>query len=339
MRAGKYNLITDVAGLRVGHSQDEDLKSGTSVLLADEENVASAHVMGGAPGTRDIALLQPENTVQSVDALVLSGGSAFGLDAAGGVQAALREQGKGFLVGDQRVPIVPAAIIFDLINGGNKNWSRFAPYRDLGYEAVATASKQFQLGSVGAGTGAIVGGPGSGIKGGLGSASTVMPNGVTVGAMVVVNALGAPTVGNSKHFWAAPFEIDNEFGALGIGNIGAEEAQELRIKFRETQNPRANTTIAIIATDAELTKGEAKRLAIAAHDGFARALWPAHTSFDGDLIFSIATGKSGRKDDMNFIIDLGPVAAATMSRAIARGIYEASTAPGDVVPTWSASFT
>jgi len=186
MRAGKYNLITDVAGLRVGHSQDEDLKSGTSVLLADEENVASAHVMGGAPGTRDIALLQPENTVQSVDALVLSGGSAFGLDAAGGVQAALREQGKGFLVGDQRVPIVPAAIIFDLINGGNKNWSRFAPYRDLGYEAVATASKQFQLGSVGAGTGAIVGGPGSGIKGGLGSASTVMPNGVTVGAMVVV---------------------------------------------------------------------------------------------------------------------------------------------------------
>lgn len=338
MRAGKHNLITDVAGLRVGHAQDDKLKSGTTVLLADDENVASVHVMGGAPGTRDIALLQPENTVQSVDALVLSGGSAFGLDAAGGVQAALREQGKGFLVGDQRVPIVPAAIIFDLINGGNKDWGRFAPYRDLGYEAVASADEKFELGTIGAGTGAIVGGPNLGMKGGLGSASTVMPNGVTIGALVVVNALGAPTMGESKNFWAAPFEIGDEFGGLGLGDVSPQEAQKLRIKFRETQNQRANTTVAIIATDAELTKGEAKRLAIAAHDGFARALWPAHTPFDGDLIFSLATGKAGRHDDMDFVIDLGPIAAATMSRAVARGIYEASAADSDMVPTWSKAF-
>ncbi len=338
MRAGKRNLITDVAGLRVGNAQDENLKSGVTALVADVENVASVHVMGGAPGTRDTDLLNPENTVQSVDAFVLSGGSAFGLDAAGGVQAALREHGRGFQVADQRIPIVPAAILFDLVNGGNKDWGKFSPYRDLGYASAQDARKEFELGSFGAGTGALTGGPGNGLKGGLGSASTVTDNGVSIGALVAVNALGAPTVGAGRHFWAAPFEFGDEFGGLGPSTAQSSESSHIRVKFRGDQSDGANTTIGIIATDAQLTKGEAKRLAIGAHDGFARALWPAHTPLDGDLIFSIATGSAGPLSGFDDAIDLSAVAALTMSRAIARGIYEAKAATNDIFPTWSDTF-
>ncbi|MEE9314589.1 MAG: P1 family peptidase [Rhizobiaceae bacterium] len=338
MKPGRQNLITDVSGLRVGQSQDDQLKSGVTALLCDTENVTSVHVMGGAPGTRETDLLQPENTVQSVDALVLAGGSAFGLDAASGVQAALREQGKGFVVRDQRIPIVPTAILFDLINGGDKNWGKHSPYRELGYEAVNNAGVSFELGSVGAGAGALVGGPNAGLKGGLGSSSIVLDNGITIGALVAVNALGAPTVGLGKHFWAAPFEQDDEFGGHGLSNAKCQESREVRIKFRDSQSQGANTTIGIIATDAVLNKGQAKRLAVAAHDGFARALWPAHTPLDGDLIFAIATGASGIGLDIESQIDLSAAAAGTMSRAIARGIYEATEMPNDLFPTWANAF-
>lgn len=338
MKSGPRNLITDVPGLRVGNAQDENLKSGVTALLCDTENVASVHVMGGAPGTRDTDLLQPENVVQSVDGFVLSGGSAFGLDAAGGVQAKLRQDGKGFAVGDQRVPIVPGAILFDLINGGNKDWGDFPPYRDLGYEAACNAASIFELGSAGAGTGALIGGHPTGLKGGLGSASAILPSGITVGALVAVNALGAATVGEGPHFWAAPFEIDDEFGGHGPFDGRAEDAQKIRIKFRETSGPGTNTTIAVIATDATLTAGETKRLAIAAHDGFARAIWPSHTPLDGDLVFGIANGASGVTPTMDQQIDLSAAAAATMSRAVARGIYCAETRDKDVFPTWAKAF-
>ena len=339
MKPGPKNLITDVEGFRVGQASDAKLKSGVTTLLCDVENTASVHVMGGAPGTRETDLLQPENTVQSVDALVLAGGSAFGLDAATGVQNALREQGKGFSVLDLNIPIVPTAILFDLANGGDKSWGKTNPYNELGYQSVADAADQFDLGSRGAGTGALIGGPGIGIKGGLGSASTIMDCGIKVGALVAVNALGAATVGDSPNFWAAPFEHEAEFGGLESGSVPCAESRAIRIKYRDQQSQGANTTIGIIATDAQLTKAECKRLAIAAHDGFARALWPAHTPLDGDLIFSVTTGASKIKPSMDQLIDLSATAASTMARAIARGVYHASESTNDIFPSWAKAFS
>jgi L-aminopeptidase/D-esterase-like protein len=330
MRSGPTNLITDVEGLRVGNSQDRRLKSGVTVVVCDRPTTAAVHVMGGAPGTRETDLLEPHNTVQTVDAITLSGGSAFGLDAASGVQAALREMGRGFAVGPVRVPIVPAAILFDLINGGDKAWGRYPPYRDLGYNAVLAAAAEFSLGSSGAGTGAL----NAGLKGGLGSASTVLANGITIGALVAVNALGSVTLGDSGNFRAALHEIGSEFGGLGLPATIPPEALEIRTKLNLGQPKEANTTIAVIATDAVLTKAEAKRLAVAAHDGFARAIWPSHTPMDGDLVFALATGASGRVPDAAAAIDLSAAAAATMARAIARGIYNAQAEPGDVMPVW-----
>ncbi len=193
MRPGAKNSITDVAGLTVGNATDHILRSGVTVVLCEEPATAAVQVLGGAPGTRETDLLEPHNTVQTVDALVLSGGSAFGLDAATGVQAGLREMGRGFSVGPHRVPIVPAAILFDLMNGGEKDWGRYSPYRELGYEALANASAEFETGSAGAGAGALT----ATFKGGLGTASSVLVEGFTVGALVAVNALGSATVGDT----------------------------------------------------------------------------------------------------------------------------------------------
>ncbi len=331
-RTGARNLITDVAGLRVGNAADLRIRSGVTAVLCDEPAVAAVQVLGGAPGTRETDLLEPHNTVEAVNAVVLAGGSAFGLDAASGTQAFLREQGVGFTVQDQVVPIVPAAILFDLTNGGDKDWGRYPPYRELGYEAARLAAADFAIGTQGAGTGAMT----AGLKGGLGSASTVLDNGITVGALVAVNPLGSVTVGRSRHFWAAPFEIGDEFGGLGMPSPMPEDAREIRLKFSEKPQGAA-TTIAIIATDAVLTKAAAKRLAIAAHDGFTRAIWPSHTPFDGDLVFALATGRSGSAVSPEQAIELGAVAGATMARAIARGVHAATAAEGDPFPVWSAS--
>lgn len=331
MKVGPLNLITDVQGIRVGNSEDAKLKSGVSVVICDVPTVASVQVLGGAPGTRETDLLEPYNTVENIDAIVLSGGSAFGLDAASGAQAALREAGVGFAVGDMRIPIVPTAILFDLLNGGDKNWGRFAPYREMGYEAVKSAGRKFLLGTSGAGAGALT----VGLKGGLGSASCVMDNGITIGALAAVNAVGSANIGKTRHFWAAPFEIDDEFGGLGMPHPMPNDATAIRLKFRD-EKPLKNTTIAVIATDAVLTKASAKRLAISAHDGFARAIWPSHTPFDGDLVFGLATGASGKELQPESVIDFYATAAAVMTRAIARGVYAAEPSPGDLFPCWSA---
>lgn len=331
-RTGVRNLITDVAGLRVGNAADLRIRSGVTAVLCDEPAVAAVQVLGGAPGTRETDLLEPHNTVEAVNAVVLAGGSAFGLDAASGTQAFLREQGIGFAVQDQVVPIVPAAILFDLTNGGDKDWGRYPPYRELGYEAARLAAADFAIGTQGAGTGALT----AGLKGGLGSASTVLDNGITVGALVAVNPLGSVTMGRSRHFWAAPFEIGDEFGGLGLPSPMLDDAREIRLKFSEKPQGTA-TTIAIIATDAVLTKASAKRLAIAAHDGFTRAIWPSHTPFDGDLVFALATGRSGITVSPEQAIELGAVAGATMARAIARGVHAATPVEGDPFPVWSAS--
>ncbi|RWH76598.1 MAG: S58 family peptidase [Mesorhizobium sp.] len=335
-RTGPRNLITDVAGLRVGNASDVRLKSGVTTIVCDEPAVAGVQILGGAPGTRETDLLEPHNSIEAIHAVVLSGGSAFGLDAASGVQAALREWGIGVEVGGFRVPIVPAAILFDLRNGGDKDWGRYPPYRDLGYEAAQAVGIDFPLGTVGAGSGALS----SGLKGGLGSASTVLDSGVTIGALAAVNPTGSVTIAQTRHFWAAPFEIGDEFGGLGYPSPMPEDAKTILLKFRDKHiGKRAkvggNTTIAIIATDAVLTKAAAKRLAISAHDGFVRAIWPTHTPADGDLVFALATGMSGIELAPNDAIDLYAAAGATMSRAISRGVFAATPAEGDLFPVWS----
>ncbi len=323
------NLLTDVAGLKVGNADDAKLKSGVTVVVCDEPAVASVHVMGGAPGTRETDLLAPEQTVASIDAVVLSGGSAFGLDAAGGVMTTLAEAGRGVLVGTARVPIVPAAILFDLLNGGDKNWGGRTPYADLGRAALASADDTFELGSVGAGAGATT----ANLKGGLGSASVQLENGIIVAALVAVNAVGQVTIGSTEHFWAGPFEQSAEFGGLGAPFAYPADATALRYKG---QGPRASTTISVVATDARLTKAEAKRLAVMTHDGFARAIWPSHTPMDGDIVFAIATGRSDAKPDMT---EIGSAGATCMARSIARGVFRATAAPGDILPTWREKFS
>ncbi|MAB00387.1 MAG: peptidase T4 [Stappia sp.] len=326
------NLITDVPGLKVGNAQDDRLKSGVTVLVPDEAATASVSILGGAPGTRDTTLLEPEYTAGQIDALVLSGGSAFGLDAASGVQAGLAAMGRGFAIGPARVPLVPAAILFDLLNGGDKDWGETNPYAALGREALASAGETFALGTSGAGTGATT----ATFKGGLGSASARLSNGAVIGALVAVNALGSATMGDTPHFWAAPFERDGEFGGLGLPSE-APGADAIHTKFNAAR-PGANTTIGIVATDLALDKAALKRLAIMTHDGYARALWPSHTALDGDLVFALSTGRVPLREEMAETIEAGALAAAVMSRAIARAVHAATPAPGDTLPAWSQHF-
>ncbi|MFV2051860.1 P1 family peptidase [Aliiroseovarius sp. YM-037] len=325
MKPGKQNLITDVTGIFVGNASDTQIKTGVTVLTADAPFVAGVHIMGGAPGTRETQLLAPDKLVQEVDALVLSGGSAFGLDAASGVADALRGAGRGYDVGGQNVPIVPGAILFDLLNGGDKGWAD-NPYKALGQSALSDAGATFGLGSVGAGTGATCGR----LKGGLGSASVVLDSGITVGALVAVNALGDVTVDDRPNFWAAPWEAGEEFGGLGPATSFdpmAEPRPEARLGEA--------TTIAIIATDAALTQAQATRLATAAHDGMARAIVPSHTPLDGDLVFAAATGAIPLPDPVFDALRLGHAASICLARAIARGVYHATPTANDVLPCWS----
>ncbi|MFZ3582983.1 P1 family peptidase [Loktanella sp. DJP18] len=317
------NRITDVPGLLVGHAHDTGIKSGVTVLTADAPFTCGVSVMGGAPGTRETDLLAPDKLVEQVDALVLSGGSALGLDAASGVANALRAQGRGFAVGTQRVPIVPAAILFDLLNGGDKSWS-MNPYAAFGAAALAAAGDPADLGTVGAGYGATT----ATLKGGLGQASCMLPGGVIVGALVAVNALGSATVGDGPHFWAAPFECDGECGNLGPAASAPQGRPAMKGDVR-------NTTIGIVATNAHLTQAQCTRLATAAHDGFARALVPSHTPYDGDLIFAVSHGDA----PCGNLAWLGHAAATCMARAIARGIYHATPDPTDIQPTYRQRFT
>ncbi len=311
------NLLTDIPGIAVGHAEDLTLGSGVTVIVFEQPAVASVSILGGAPGSRDTAMLAPENTVPAVDAIVLSGGSAFGLDAAGGVQAALREQGRGLAVAGVRVPLVAQAIIFDLANGGNKDWGRFSPYRDLGYAAaVAATGEKFALGSVGAGTGATT----ATVKGGLGSASAMTRAGHTVAAIVAVNAVGSPLIGDGPWFWAAPYEQDNEFGGRGWP-ASFDTAPRLK------GTPGTSTTIGLVATNAVLSKPQAMRLAVMAHDGLARAVLPVHAPMDGDTMFAAATGARPLTDAARELTEIGHAATLVMARAIARGVYEARSLP------------
>ena len=323
-KPGERNLITDVAGLKVGSAEDAELKSGATVLTAQEPFAAGVHVMGGAPGTRETDLLAPDRTVGRADALVLAGGSAFGLDAASGVADGLRAMGRGFALGAARVPIVPAAILFDLLNGGRKDWME-NPYARLGRSALEAADGAFALGSAGAGFGAAT----ADLKGGLGSASLALPSGRIVGALVAVNSLGSAVVGGGPHFWAAPFEIGGEFGGRGPA-ASFPAAGDHPVKG----HPSGSTTIGVVATDAALCSAECTRLAVAAHDGLARAIVPSHTPMDGDLVFAAATGTAAQGD----LPELCHAGALCMARAIARAVFAATPAPGDLLPCWRDRF-
>jgi D-aminopeptidase len=329
------NLLTDISGVRVGHADDAELASGVTAVVFDAPAVAAMDVRGGGPGTRESALLDPVNTVERIDAIALAGGSAFGLEAGGGVQAWLAEQGRGFRIRDAVIPIVPGAICFDLLNGGDKNWGRYAPYRELGYVAAAAASASFALGSVGAGLGATT----ANFKGGIGSASATTPGGVRVAALAVVNAVGSVTIGDGPWFWAAPFEVDGEFGGRGWPNAFTPAMQAMRIKGGAAATAVENTTLAVVATDAILTKPQAKRLAMMAQTGFARAIYPVHAPLDGDIVFAAATCEKP-VDPLVGLTELGMLAGNAVSRAIARGVYAAKALPfPDAQPAWKDRFS
>ena len=331
---GTRNLITDVPGLQIGHAEDSKVRTGVTVILPDGRATCAADVRGGGPGTRETDALNSWNLVHSVDAVVLSGGSVYGLASADGVATWLGAHNRGFAMlpspGVPVSPVIPAAILYDLANQGNKNWGLNPPYRDLGLKAVQNVSSDFKLGTAGAGYGAESGG----IKGGLGSASYVTADGMTVGAIVAVNSLGSAVVPGTKNFWAGPLEIGNEFGGLGASD--KRVALEDWGLTKRDPGPRKNTTIACIATDVDLDIDQMKRVTMMAQDGLARAIRPIHSPFDGDVVFGLSTAKRKMTGPMAefTVARLGSLAADVLARAVARGVYEATLPPGADGKTW-----
>jgi L-aminopeptidase/D-esterase-like protein len=333
IRPGPRNLITDVEGIAVGNAQCEAVRSGVTVVLPDARTVAAVDVRGGAPGTRETDALDVTCLVDAVDAIALSGGSTYGLEAMSGAVAWLGARGRGFALGNTpRVsPVVPGAILFDLPNGGDKGWGETPPYRDWGRLACERAGRDFALGNSGAGMGAMAGN----LKGGLGSASATDGT-LTVGALIAVNAFGSPTIPGTPHFWAAPYELTDEFG--GLGWPATRPLPSAEDPFGGTRAdlaplaPGGNTTIGVVATNATLTKAEARRIAIMAHDGLARALRPVHSHVDGDSIFVLSTGKFAlaEADRLVQLMRLGSIAADCVARAVARGVFAAADL-GDAV--------
>jgi L-aminopeptidase/D-esterase-like protein len=341
-RPGPKNLITDVTGLWVGHATDEGAQSGVTVLTSHMDWAASVDVRGGGPGTRETDALAPENLIGRAHAVVLSGGSVFGLAAADGVAAALSAAGTGLKLrpGSPSIPLVPAAVLHDLGNGGDKQWGMDPPYRKLGVTALGNAAADFSLGSVGAGRGAMAGLA----KGGIGSASidigidtgtgdatatdTSTDTGIIVGALVAVNSIGSVFMPDGKTYWAWPFELDDEFGGapppVRSGAISDPAPDDSRLLSLGRLAAGANTTLGVIACNADLTSVECKRIAMMAQDGIARAVRPAHTPFDGDTIFALASGavalEAGGRRPVQ-IARIGSAAADCLARAIARAVY------------------
>lgn len=330
---GARNLITDVPGLKVGQAEDARVRTGVTVILADGLHAAGCSVAGGGPGTRETDALAAENLVGAVNAVVLAGGSVYGLAAADGVAAWLGARGIGYgLVsrpGAPPSPIVPAAILYDLANGGDKQWGLEPPYRALGIAAAEAAGEDFGLGTVGAGYGAMAGT----LKGGTGSASVVTADGITVGALCAVNSFGSVVAPGGRSFWAAPFEIAGEFGGLGAAGLSAAPDDWGAAKAQAT--PRANTTIACVATDVALTTAQARRVAIMAQDGLARAIRPVHGPTDGDVVFALSTGRQPLPDPANLSLTrIGALAADCLARAVARGVHAAIAWPGSEALAW-----
>jgi len=327
IRPGPRNLITDVTGIAVGNAGDARVQSGVTVVLPDERAIAACDVRGGAPGTRETDALDPTCLVDAVDAIVLSGGSTYGLDAVSGVVAWLGAQGRGFRLGEtpRASPVVPGAVLFDLANGGDKDWSEAPPYRDWGRAACERVDREFSLGNAGAGMGALAGD----LKGGLGSAS-ILDGELEIGALVAVNPFGSAVIPGTDRFWAAHHEIDGEFGGRGAPAglpQGVRDDLFAGTRFALAPvAPGANTTIGVIATNAAMTVAEARRIAIMAHDGLARAIRPIHSQVDGDTLFVLSTGRIElpAADRLVHLLRLGTLAADCTARAVARGVYAAS---------------
>jgi L-aminopeptidase/D-esterase-like protein len=322
---GPRNLITDVAGIKVGNAENWLALTGSTVILPDEPAVAAIEISGGAPGSRETAVLEPANLVEHVHGVVLSGGSVFGLDAASSVVTELSRRGVGFTFGTQPVPcpVVPTAILFDIMNGGAKWPDAEPPYRDLGRAALGGAKTDFELGNRGAGLGAIAGR----LKGGLGSASARW-RGFTVGAIVAVNSVGSCVIPGTGRLWAQDFAFGHEMGPQQSRD-GAVLAGHPMSDSKFDPQPQQNTTIAVVATDATLSRIEARRLAIMARDGMARSIRPIHTAFDGDTVFTLSTGKKVLPEQKQAALSaLGSIAADTLARAIGRAIWAAETAGG-----------
>jgi L-aminopeptidase/D-esterase-like protein len=328
---GPRNLITDVPGLLVGQAEDGAGITGTTVVLAEAPAVAAVDVRGGAPGSRETELLDPAALVTRIDAIVLSGGSAFGLDAAGGVMEGLVAMGRGFRVRDVLVPIVPAAILFDLGFPGRVPWTSEPPYRRLGRQALSRAGRDFALGNAGAGLGAKAGR----LKGGIGSASLRLDDGVTVGALVAVNSWGSVVRPDRGRLWAAELALPGEIEPQPPHPALPLDPEDFSACAAAVAV--ANTTIAVVATDAPLDRGGCRRLAIMAQDGLAQAIRPAHTPFDGDTVFALATSVGGEDGpgghiDPARLARLGSAAAACLARAIMRAVIEAAPLGG--YPSW-----
>ena len=321
-KLGRYNAVTDVPGIRVGHYTNPRILSGITVVLAREGSVGGVDVRGGSPGTRETDLLSPVNRIERIDAVALCGSSAFGLNAVGGVMRYLEERGVGHTVRDEiLVPIVPAAVIFDLGRGEKKGHINEAS----GYNACGLASGgELPQGNVGAGTGALSGG----IKGGMGTASEVLETGVSVGVIVAVNSSGSTCDTETGGLYARNLELEGEFRDLRE-DIQASMVPRPTLRRRQGQH----TTIGVVTTNAKLTKTQATKVAQIAHDGIARAIYPAHTMFDGDTIFVVSTGEAGHlgeespnKRDVDRALSLvGTSAADTTSRAIIHAILAAKS--------------
>jgi len=328
LRPGPLNLITDVPGIAVGHASDSRVGTGVTTLALDGLWSAGVDVRGGGPGLRETEALAPENLVGRVHAIVLAGGSVFGLAAADGVAAALSARGVGIQLrrGAPPIPIVPAAVLHDLGNGGDKAWGLAPPYRDLGLESLAAAAPQFMLGSVGAGTGAMAGL----IKGGVGSVSIDLGDGLVVGALVAVNPVGSVLMPDGVSYWAWAFELDGEFGSQGPPRAGMDVSEpapeQSRLRELGRLQAGASTTLGVVACSAALSTVECKRIAMMAHDGIARAVRPAHTPFDGDTLFALASGRVIIGDGearAAQVARIGSAAADCVARAVARAVYYA----------------
>jgi L-aminopeptidase/D-esterase-like protein len=322
-KPGPNNLISDVSGIRIGNAEDAIALTGVTVILAGSRCVAAVDTRGGAPGTRETDALRPSGLNVGVDAIVLSGGSVYGLEAASTVTALLGAAGRGYALGDSKLvaPIVPAAILFDLTNGGDKSWGETPPYSRLARIATAGASREFVLGNAGAGFGARAGA----YKGGLGSASWVTPDGIQIGAIAAVNSFGSPVIPGTHTLWAWPFEQQAEMGGQiaperPIGGLG------LPPDVKGLPQTMSNTTIAVVATNVALTPAQAERMAIMAHDGMARALRPVHAPVDGDVVFALSTGELPMPEPWQLTLTgLGSLAADCLARAIGRGVFAAES--------------
>jgi L-aminopeptidase/D-esterase-like protein len=328
---GPRNLITDVGGLLVGCAHDAAAVTGVTVLKPLQRAVAAVAVAGGGPGTRETDALAPDTLVDAIDAIVLSGGSVYGLAAADGVTAALGARGQGYALravpGVPVSPVVPSAILYDLANGGAKDWGEAPPYRALGAAALAAAGDSFAIGRSGAGFGARAGGE----WGGQGSASILTHDGLAVGALAAINSHGSTRMPGSQAFWAWPYEQDGEFGGerpsdgfrLDLDDWGAAKSNP------GANEGRTNTTLGCVAVNVALAPAEAQRVARMALAGLARAIRPVFAPFDGDVLFCLslpdprAEAAANRSPRPVLLARLGELAASTLARAVARGVHAA----------------